>query len=1012
MISVSRGKSTAAKVLSVALLLSASACRELSEPSTRSNSSDPGNSGDLGSTSAAVGSGTYAITASADAYVRSDAANKNYGPNDSLRILKQGTSGANRAFVSISQSQVADSVGLDSLVSASITVAIKRTGTDWGSTGRYVGAYRVTKAWTEAGVTWSCAVDGNVSNSTKDCTGSASWTAAGGDHSSSSTGQVKIVNSQAGSLSIDVTADVRAFLAGTSQNYGWLVRLVNEAQTGTIVFRSREGTIKPKLVLTTVPRPVLTPQPPDSIPKWIFADTNIAAPNAAIGVSFMKRIVVVQFKSGTTEAQRQTAFSAIAGTVVGGMRAGTEEGQYYVKVNDIAGGILLTAAQTLRARAEVRYAFVNIAAAPQFRRPADGNGWAGSANWRVRVSGIDPSLQTWALTAINAPMAWGCWTGDNTARVAIVDVDFRSSQSQFADLNYMSRRTGAGPLFIAPHGASVAGLVAGRGNNGVGLTGVLWDGDVRLYDFSSTFTSQTTDWVGPAVFEIEHAARDGAQVINLSQSMPVEDVVIVGQGSAAQQASRDEFHAALKGAMQSMAYYGRTPLMIIAAGNSKHDAMWSGYPMVRDDFPNQVIVVGGTTSTGALWADATRGSSVGSYVDVMAPGKDVYAYGSDGIIAKQNGTSLSAPLVSGIAGLLFSFDSRLTTADVRQLILDGAVRGNRVLIQGGKSTYIVDAYESLKLAAERVGAPLCGNRVWGQSGQVKVSRGALAPEAIITAGDTMWNVNARHGGRTLSFEARNLGSAYYKYIAASHSWAAMGTEPTEASSGATRSTALQSHDGDTTMTVTDPTMGGASSIVLKLFTGGIEVKTVSVPVSAPPITVFSYCFAYDANGCIWPFQRNDGEYWYVQAALWSSDAKAVVAASRISTVTAGGAGSATTTQGAVSATIYLVDFVSGTYQTLGDLPGNIVYGLAIAEGEAAFAVAKGGLVLVDTSPASVPGDIQVHATNCTLEYRSFAFTPLLFSVGTPDPCAGSAFLAGRPGVGTFSAFRTAATTQH
>lgn len=985
-----------------------SGCRDLSTPTgPRSEDQYPG----IPPTTV-LGPGSHSIVATADAYIRSDAANKNYGANDSLRLLKQGTSGANRIAIQVAQATIADSVGADSLVSAILSLAIKRNGNDWGSTGRYIAAHRVTKAWTEAGVTWNCAIDTNVGNSTKDCTADA-WPTAGGAFSATATGQSKIVNGQAGTVSLDVTADVRSFLATPAQNQGWLIKRANETQTGTVVFGSKEGTVKPTLIVTTVARAPLTPQPPDSIPRWVYADTNIASPNGAIAASFTKRIVILQFKPGTTESVRQGAAAAVSGSIIGGIRAGADEGQYYVRIEDVTGTGLLSAARALRTRPEVQSAYVNVAGGTLFTRPTDGPGWKGSASWRVRVSSIDPALPTWALTAINAPMAWGCWTGDGSARIGVVDTDFRVSgqaPGMFTDVKYMSLRTTAGPVDIA-HGAAMAGLLAARGNNDTAMTGVMWQADVRLYDMEwrTALNPSSLGWASYTADEVEHASRDGAQIINLSLGLPVP-LPPVGQGTPAEQAARDELFKALIGAMKSNAASGRTPLMVISAGNDGVSANWSGYTLVRDSFPNQVIVVGGTTAAGARW----DGSNTGTLIDVMAPAFEVYTYKPDGQVGKGNGTSASAALVSGIAGLLMTFDSRLTVAEVRQLVIEGARLGNRAVTQGGQTSYIADAYQSLKLAAARPGAPLCGNRVWGESGQVKVSRGSQA-EAIFSAGDSIWNIDARHGGRVVSAESKTLGPRDYQYSAVTRTWSLMSTTPTAQSSGAAQSTRNKSHDGDSTLTTTEPTPGGASSIVVKLSTSVGQVAQVSIPVSTPPWTPYTYCLASDVNGCFWLSQWNNGEAWFIRTALSPVEGKALVAASRYQAVSVGGpygtcgtnsCGSVTTTTTAVGSTVYLVDFATGTFQNLGDVPDNMIYSLGLAEGEPSFVMAKGGFLYIDyyDGGSTNAGDTPPHALNCTLEYRPLTFLPIAFAVATPDGC-GTIFGVNRPGGGSFSSVR-------
>ncbi len=95
-----------------------------------------------------------------------------------------------------------------------------------------------------------------------------------------------------------------------------------------------------------------------------------------------------------------------------------------------------------------------------------------------------------------------------------------------------------------------------------------------------------------------------------------------------------------------------------------------------------------------------------------------------GAIINGDGTSASAPIVSGIAGLLLSFDSRLKASDLKSLIVDGANAGGwkATRTAGGEQYNIVNAYESLKLAARRRGAPLCGNRLWATPDSLMAER--------------------------------------------------------------------------------------------------------------------------------------------------------------------------------------------------------------------------------------------------------------------------------------------------
>lgn len=83
---------------------------------------------------------------------------------------------------------------------------------------------------------------------------------------------------------------------------------------------------------------------PDTIPAWVYADSNISAGSAHIAFPFVKRIVTVAFKRNATPLERQTAVAAVAGRVVArrGMVGG--DGVYFVEIVDPGDGSKLLAA--------------------------------------------------------------------------------------------------------------------------------------------------------------------------------------------------------------------------------------------------------------------------------------------------------------------------------------------------------------------------------------------------------------------------------------------------------------------------------------------------------------------------------------------------------------------------------------------------------------------------------------------------------------------------------------------
>jgi subtilisin family serine protease len=251
------------------------------------------------------------------------------------------------------------------------------------------------------------------------------------------------------------------------------------------------------------------------------------------------------------------------------------------------------------------------------------------------------------------------------------------------------------------HGTHVAGIIGAVRGNGIGLNGIapspkimviraVPDGDERDKDVANA---------------IRYAVDNGAQVVNMS----------FGKGQSPYKSVVDEAvkYADSKGV-----------LLVHAAGNEASDND------TTDNFPNRTFVGGGEAR---LWLEVGASSWQGGEamvapfsnygprtVDVFAPGVDIYSSVTGGKYQRESGTSMAAPVVTGLAALIMSYYPELTAAEVRQVILDSATRYPTAVVRlpssdsQGASTAafgelsttggIVNAYSALKLAAERSAA--------------------------------------------------------------------------------------------------------------------------------------------------------------------------------------------------------------------------------------------------------------------------------------------------------------------
>ena len=200
------------------------------------------------------------MVSSSDTYLKSGSPNSSQGYETVLTVQSNGN---NRALVQFSQASISAYVGASSLISAKLRLYILSNGNNWGPSGGAVNAHRLTATWTEPGATWNCPNDTNPLNGTQDCT--PGWSMAQSSQwpfASTATASISHQNNQSAWVEWDVTADVAAFLAGSAQNYGWIVKKADESQSGRVDYSSREGTFPPVLVLTTATSISISVSPP------------------------------------------------------------------------------------------------------------------------------------------------------------------------------------------------------------------------------------------------------------------------------------------------------------------------------------------------------------------------------------------------------------------------------------------------------------------------------------------------------------------------------------------------------------------------------------------------------------------------------------------------------------------------------------------------------------------------------------------------------------------------------
>ncbi len=271
----------------------------------------------------------------------------------------------------------------------------------------------------------------------------------------------------------------------------------------------------------------------------------------------------------------------------------------------------------------------------------------------------------YGMENISAPMVWDECTGSNEVVVAVIDtgIDYNHEDLAANMWNNPGEIPGNGvdddgngyvddvygwdfgrntndPIDAQGHGTHCAGIIGAVGDNGIGTVGVCWNvklAALRMADENNKLS------VSAGIKAVDYANRMNIPIISASWG---------GYG----------LFIGLSTAIQ--AYNG---LFIACAGNDGENGAW--YPAGYD--LDNIISVASIDKKNAL-------SYFSNYdevsVDIGAPGTGVYSCLPNNEYGYKSGTSMATPHVAGAAALLKAYEPDLSPIQIKQRILNGAIR--------------------------------------------------------------------------------------------------------------------------------------------------------------------------------------------------------------------------------------------------------------------------------------------------------------------------------------------------
>src|SRR6266571_1372463 len=244
----------------------------------------------------------------------------------------------------------------------------------------------------------------------------------------------------------------------------------------------------------------------------------------------------------------------------------------------------------------------------------------------------------WHLPKIQAPQAWDITTGSSSVIIAILDTGVESTHPDLAakivsGWNFYDNNSNTSD--ILGHGTQVAGGAAATSNNGTGVSSLAWGCRIMPIRVSDATGSAFDSTIAQA---LSWAADQGVRVANASYAV--------------------SHSSAVAGAAQY--FQSKGGVVTIAAGNQTTFVTAADNPYV--------LTISATDSSDLVctW------SNTGNNIDLAAPGSGIPSTGSGGSYVTAGGTSLSAPIVAGVAALVISVNPSLTGAQVQDILKKSA----------------------------------------------------------------------------------------------------------------------------------------------------------------------------------------------------------------------------------------------------------------------------------------------------------------------------------------------------
>ncbi|MCR4615512.1 MAG: S8 family serine peptidase [Clostridiales bacterium] len=427
----------------------------------------------------------------------------------------------------------------------------------------------------------------------------------------------------------------------------------------------------------------------------VYVPGNTSITTVDENISYVNDTILVFFKENVSAFQKYNAIRSVDGKFVGYMPI---VDRYQVKVGRGDIEQLQEKCVKLMQNENVLYAAGDIS----IKREPDAevepvipdDPWYSSTSSVLSyVDGwdeTDPSGSNWHLEAVQALSAWAYNDYFHEIKVGIVDSGFSIEHEDLAGKISFPKKKFEDTNREDNHGTHVTGIIGATANNNVGTTGLCWNSKFVCVDWEpdegQRWNTDLRIYTG-----FINNVKAGAKVINFS----------LGCSSSFMSDVSGDFFKTLAMNFEAKIYSltmskllkkGYDFIVVQSAGNGSSDdyaidAFYNGTfcpinyknamtcaGVSKKDVIDRIIVAGSVRNNGDCDFQQASYSNGGSQVDICAPGSNIFSTVTmkKGGYSYMSGTSMAAPMVTGIVAMTWSVNPKLTGAQIRDIVCDPA----------------------------------------------------------------------------------------------------------------------------------------------------------------------------------------------------------------------------------------------------------------------------------------------------------------------------------------------------